>query len=109
MSITKRISAWTVPSLLLGCLCSPFSVSAAGSLDHINAPSPYRLSKQLIAGGGARVANRRYVLTGSVGQSVAGTRGHSQYGLAQGFHHPLNGDAAAATSSSSNVETEPKG
>lgn len=115
MSTTNRFAAFTVSGLLLTWLWSPTPISAAETPDDAKAPNSYRLSKQVITGGGARMASRRYVLTGSVGQSVAGMRGQSQYVLTQGFHHPRDGDAAIsadaklATIGVSTVETKPKG
>jgi hypothetical protein len=46
----------------------------------------YRLTKQAIAGGGARSAGGSYVLVATVGQSVAGQTDADGAVVQQGFH-----------------------
>ncbi|WP_146152045.1 hypothetical protein [Ahniella affigens] len=86
MNMMRDRVGFAAAGFLLMTLLVP-DVAVAGEAAHTLAPlSPYRLTKQLIAGGGARMTSVRYALIGSIGQSVAGPRSQSRYRLDQGFH-----------------------
>lgn len=78
MRASTRCCRW-----FLGALLCAGAAMAGGS------GGPYRISRDVIAAGGARVAGSSFVLTGTVGQGAAKAPVvTSSYSLQSGFHVP---------------------
>jgi hypothetical protein len=67
---------------------------ASVALAQVPSGGPYRLPKQVIAGGGERASGGSYQLTGTVGQSTTASITGSAYVLQQGFHSSTNTGSA---------------
>lgn len=72
-------------ALTMAALIIPLANAAAESK-----VTRFRITKQVIASGGTRATNGPYVLTGTVGQTVAGHTEPGSPALRQGFHSHLN-------------------
>ena len=80
----------------------PLLLLAAPSADSQAIPpatgGPYTLTKQAVAGGGARATGGAYVLTGTLAQAIAGPANGGIYALSGGFH-----SATAQTNQPENI------
>jgi hypothetical protein len=76
-------------SMIKICLVSALLLAASASHSQAVTPptgGPYTMTKQVIAGGGARASGGSYVLTGTVAQANAGPTSGASYVLSSGFH-----------------------
>ncbi len=84
-------------------ICSlPLLLLTASTAQSQALPPPtggtYTITKQVVAGGGARAVGGSYVLTGTSAQSIAGLASGGIYALSGGFH-----SATAQTNQPENI------